>query len=122
MAGRPAAPGGAREPGGSSLRLAVRSAAEADTAPIARYIARDSPQAASRFIDSPGESVKALLQRPQIGKAHQSTHPELAGLRSWPVQHFPNFRIHYRSTEDEIVIIRVLHGARDLRELLGVPR
>jgi toxin ParE1/3/4 len=34
-------------------------------------------------------------------------------LRSWPVPGFRKYIVFYRVTEEEITIVRILHGARD---------
>jgi plasmid stabilization system protein ParE len=35
----------------------------------------------------------------------------------FPIIKFENFLIFYQSTEEEILIVRVLHGARDIAAL-----
>jgi len=38
----------------------------------------------------------------------------LSGVRSWVVPGFENYVIFYLPTQDEVQILAVLHGARDL--------
>lgn len=45
----------------------------------------------------------------------------LQGIRRWKVKGFPNFLIFYRSTDEGVEIIRILHGARDLDAIFQEP-
>jgi len=45
-------------------------------------------------------------------------NPRLTGLRSWPVSGFGAMRIYYLYNHDELRIVRVLHGKRDVNPLL----
>jgi plasmid stabilization system protein ParE len=45
-------------------------------------------------------------------------NPSLTGLRSWPIHGFPAMRIYYIHSGDELRIIRILHGKRDINPLL----
>lgn len=46
--------------------------------------------------------------------------PELAGLRKWRVREFEDVLIFYRPRPDGVSIVRVLHGAMDWWQLLGL--
>lgn len=59
-----------------------------------------------------------LQQYPEIGSPKVLLNRVLTGLRSWPVQGFPVIRIYYLVTEQTLVIVRVLHGKRDIYGLL----
>ncbi len=86
--------------------------AEADLADIWRYIARDSPQNASRLVRRIRTMCSTTLaDNPYIGRAR----PELApGLRSFPVG---NYIVFYRPIEDGVEVVRVVHGSRDIEAL-----
>jgi toxin ParE1/3/4 len=45
------------------------------------------------------------------------SRPELQDLRRWPVHDFENWLVFYRSTDDAIDVLRILHGARDFESL-----
>jgi toxin ParE1/3/4 len=82
-----------------------------DLLEIAAYIARDNPRAADALIDKIDQKLQLLAQFPGLGPER----PEFAeGLRSFPIG---NYIIFYRRIEDGIVVVRVLHGARDLRRI-----
>jgi len=85
----------------------------------ALFISGFDANAANRFIDAVEQSLLRLQEWPEIGKAWESNHPELAGVRWWPVEGFPNVLIFYRPNIDGIDLIHLLHGSRDLRNVLA---
>ena len=86
--------------------------AEEDLLEIWDYIAADNPAAADGLLDEIDAACATLAENPNAGRLRE----ELAlALRSLPVG---NYVIFYRPQADGIVLIRVLHGARDLPELL----
>lgn len=84
---------------------------ELDILEIAVYIARDSVTAADKLIDLFDEKLKSLARNPGLGPMR----PELGDdVQSFPVG---NYILFYRRIEDGIELLRVLHGARDLRRI-----
>lgn len=59
------------------------------------------------------EAFKQLGKTPQIGKLLQVSHLQLAGVRQQAIKGFRKYLIFYRFTDQEVKILRVLHGARD---------
>jgi len=55
---------------------------------------------------------------PETGTPRISSNPILSGLRSWPVKGFEDIRIYYLIQDEEIRIVRVLHGRRDIQNIL----
>lgn len=85
-----------------------RPRARSDVAEIWDYIADDSSARADAFVDSLDRKLRALAERPHMGR----TREELAdGLRSLPVGRYVIF---YRVLAEGIEVVRVVHGARDL--------
>jgi toxin ParE1/3/4 len=81
--------------------------AEADLAEIWAYIADDSEQSASRMLTA----IEAVFTRLKSLPFSSPLREQLApGLR---VTFLKNYAIYYRPYETDVVIIRVLHGARD---------
>lgn len=61
------------------------------------------------------ESTLAFLERnPGAGTPRRIRRKGLAGLRSWPVRGFERHLIFYKRSRDGIVVIRILHAARDI--------
>jgi toxin ParE1/3/4 len=64
------------------------------------------------------EAVDAVVATPNAGAPKQLENPHLAGLRTWPVQSFDEFRVYYLVRNDFLTVVRVLHGRRDIGSLL----
>ena len=91
--------------------VVIRPQALADLAEIWAYIAEDSLEHADAFADRIDRAFEALARKPKMGRGR----PELAaGVRSFPVGRHVVF---YVARSDGIEVVRVLHGARDLRPL-----
>jgi toxin ParE1/3/4 len=46
-------------------------------------------------------------------------NPALVGLRTWSIDGFDAMKIYYLVEEDELRIVRILHGRRDVERILG---
>ena len=69
---------------------------------------------ADRFIDSITDRFFLLASHPNIGRARdKDLRP---GLRSFPVGEYV---IIYRVEDDDVLILRVLRGSRDIAALFG---
>jgi len=83
------------------------SRAEIDLIEVWGYIAKDDPLAADRQLDRIDAACDMLAENPQAGPRRE----DLArGLRFYPVG---NYLIFYTVADDGIIVVRVLHGARD---------
>lgn len=91
--------------------FAVTSTAESDYLDIWLYIAQDSVANADRFFDLLQSKHAVIQSQPRIG----TPRPDFgAEVRSYPVAHYTLF---YRLQGEQIELLRVLHGARDLPRL-----
>jgi plasmid stabilization system protein ParE len=94
------------------LRLAILPKTRADLQGIAVYIAPDNPEAADRLLKAAGRTFQAIMRNPEIGSQTSfRKHGEFARER------WRDLEITWSSTiieGDEIVILRVLHGVRNL--------
>jgi toxin ParE1/3/4 len=85
--------------------------AQADLAEIWAYIAKDSEDAASRLLDKIMTTLARAEDFPMSGVARD----QLAqGLRA---MFQGNYVLYYVFTETEVILVRVLHGARDVAAL-----
>jgi len=89
-----------------------------DVIEIYRYIHARRPGAADKVLDAIEQSIKSLLDMPGTGNYWNSPDPRLDGMRVTPVRPYRNYLIFFRSVDDDIVVFRVLHGARDLPSLI----
>jgi toxin ParE1/3/4 len=79
---------------------------------------QDAEAAAERFLDAARAAIEYVFRRPRVGTPKVFREDALMGLRSWPVKGFPAVRIYYLASKDEVRIVRVLHGKRDIELLL----
>jgi plasmid stabilization system protein ParE len=102
------------------VKFFIRTAAREDILRQYRYflVEKDAAHAAERFLEAVRLAIKLLCQMPGAGAPKRLRNAKLAGLRAWPVSGFPAMRIYYFMNEDELRIVRVLHGKRDLNPLL----
>lgn len=88
------------------MRIEWRPLAEQDLKEIVSYIASDSPSAAYDMHKKIGDHVDDLARFPKIGRPGR-----VEGTRELVIPHTP-FIVAYRLSEQAVVILRVLHGAR----------
>lgn len=84
------------------MKVGLSPRAEADVIRQFRYylVGQDAPSVAMHFREAVIESI------------------EVPHLRSWPVRGFEVIRIYYQSNPGRLFIVRVLHGNRNVREIL----
>jgi len=89
------------------MNVHVTRPAQTDIDQAIAFIARDSPQAAARWLGD----LLALFGRLASGELNGTETRLLDGRRAqrWPM---PPFRIYYRRSARRTVIVRVHHGAR----------
>lgn len=93
-------------------RLSRTAQAEEDLIDIWSYIAADNARAADRLLDTLDEKSQFLADNPGLGVER----PEIAlGVRSW---HVGSYLILYRKIKDGVEIVRYVHGARRLQDLV----
>lgn len=97
---------------GVALRVDRAPQATEDEREIFLTIAEDSPSAAERFLTSVYDAENRLAEFPELGKLRVSFGP---GVRTWTVE---PYLIFYTVDADAVVILRILHGARDLDDLI----
>ena len=95
-------------------RFRFTSAASEDLREIVEYLAAEgSPETARRFVQGLTERCQSLADMPGIGRRREELSP---GLRSVPEG---GYVIFYRTAEDGVQIVRVLHGARDIERIFA---
>ena len=94
------------------LNLRLTDEAQADLAEIWAYISAEASEAtASQFLGALEVACRVLLHAPLIGAKREVF---ATGMR---VTFHGQYAIYYRPGKDEIVVVRVLHGARDVAAL-----
>jgi len=97
----------------------VQPQAARDAEGIYAYIAKDNVDAARRFNIAVADTLITLRDKPHPGIAFRPRSGRLTELRWNRVRGFKNYLIFYRSEAGRIVVVRILHGARDIEGMLG---
>jgi toxin ParE1/3/4 len=101
-------------------RVRQRRRARQDVLELVTRIAVDNPKAAAAFYAAYERVVTTtLVEMPDIGWRYRSTETALQEVRAVSVGRFRNYLLFYRRRDDEVEVLRVLHGARDLRSILS---
>jgi toxin ParE1/3/4 len=95
-------------------RVHITPRARRDIREIARYISRDNPAAADRLADRFDEVGDALGANPKLGRIRTDLGRD---VRSIPEG---RYLLIYREHPDRVDVLRVVHGARDLRRIWRV--
>ena len=100
-------------------RLDVRPEAIADVQQAAAYIARGSMDHAMRLFDAVDATYVQIRRTPEAWpKIPDLGEGKLAGLRHRSVIGFQNYQVVYKVQGNGIIILRVLHAARDIAAIL----
>jgi antitoxin ParD1/3/4/toxin ParE1/3/4 len=91
----------------------LSTGAELDLNEIWEYIARDSIDAADRWIGKLFDAFEALAQNPGMG--HQRKDLTAYPILFWPVG---DYLILYRAQDKRIEIVAITQGARDIPSFL----
>ena len=91
---------------------------ERDILDLAGWIARDSREAAYRFLNTVEQSIMSLRNMPGKGSPKELRSQRLANVRSWAVRGFPNHLILYELRSKDVYVLAVVHGARRYSGLL----
>ena len=83
-----------------------------DLEEIVTYLAARNPAAAARLLDDVTERLKGLAAMPLSGRKREELS---SSLRSVPVG---GYVIFYQPVEEGVIVVRILHGARDIARLL----
>lgn len=99
-------------------RLALSDAAVTDILEQAEWYQHQSGyRLAKRWDDAVTFTLLRILQNPQSGPCCSFKSEELQDIRRIPVAGFRKHLVFYRFYEQELLIVRIVHGARDLESL-----
>jgi toxin ParE1/3/4 len=87
-----------------------------DVRSLRDYIARDSEVYAERFAQRIIEAAEKAGAFPRMGR--KVTEADQENIREIV---FGNYRIIYRAEESRVLILMVIHGARDLSQITPKP-
>ena len=99
------------------MRVVITAAAKADLLAIRRYIEADNPNRAVSFVEELLDRCLALADTPRA-------YPLVPRYERYGIRRcvHGNYLIFYRLQPEQIEVIHVLQGARDIEALLfGAP-
>jgi len=98
-------------------RVVLRLEVAADLLDIHTYIAVDKPSSADRFVAAVRDAFALLARFPGIGSP-KHLPGRWRDVRSYATPGFPSYLIFCRPTREAIVVVGVIHAARDIRKIL----
>ena len=101
--------------------LVIRRLARDDVLDHAARIAQDKLEPALRFTYATDDAFVFLSENPLAGARFDPPVENAPDLRFWPVTHFRTYLVIYRPLTDGAEILRVMHGARNLRKAIFQP-
>lgn len=87
--------------------------AQQDLEEIFAYIAGDNPDSAERVRQAILNTADLLAEHPELGRRIRAAAPRHAQIRWSIVPKFRNYLVFYQPYRKTIVVVRVLHAARD---------
>jgi toxin ParE1/3/4 len=86
--------------------------AEIDLETILEELQKNNPSAAERYATAFYEKGRMLAQFPELGRLRPEIAPDLRSTLVHP------YVLFYRIAGEEIHVLRILHGRRDLRRIM----
>lgn len=82
------------------------------------FFGTEDLDAGLRFLNAIEESFSHISSFPSSAPIKELGIGVMQRFRMFPVKGFRNFLIFYRESNDSVEVVRVLHGARDIRPLV----
>ena len=99
-------------------KLTLSEAAAADILDQADWYEQQSGLTlAKRWEGAATSAILRILDHPRSGAVSKFSHAELANVRRVSIVGFPKHLIFYQLRPAEILVLRIVHGARDLEHL-----
>jgi toxin ParE1/3/4 len=84
---------------------------------IVDYIAQDNAVAAEAVRQDLLDTAEEIGGQPGMGIRPRFSAPRFLGIRFLPSGRYPTYLLFYRELSDQVEVLRILHGARDLPSL-----
>lgn len=82
------------------------------------YLDQGGEMLAGRWVQAVETALRHVAARPGTGSSRHAAWVCIDALRAWPVRKFP-YLVFYIEDASAVSVIRVLHGQRDLPQMLG---
>ncbi len=100
------------------LPIITSPKARKDIKAFFHHISKDDLTIAYRLLDRVKNTHELICNSPKMGQNFKTTNPKLLGMRWFPVKDFPKHLIFYIESSTQITIVRVLHKAQDISNIL----
>ena len=94
------------------MKYRISRAADKDIERICDHIANDNPDAADRLDGKIHRAIQLLAKFPGMGHTRSDVKDKRYLFRA-----IGKYVVAYRVEKKEVVVVRVVHGARDFRQL-----
>jgi toxin ParE1/3/4 len=88
-----------------------------DLEEIVENISQDNCVAAEAVRRDILDTAESLADEPGLGIRPRFSAPRFASIRYLPCEQYPNYLLFYRELGEEIEVLRIIHGARNLPAL-----
>jgi toxin ParE1/3/4 len=102
-----------------SYIVVQRQSARRDILGIIDRISDDNPAAAAAVYEAYEYSLELLKTTPAMGRLYRSDDPRLAHIRVLSIHRYHNYLIFYRHIGEQVEVLHIWHGARDIAVLLS---
>ena len=102
-----------------SYTVVQRQSARHDILAIIDRISDDNPAAAAAVYEAYEYSLELLKTTPEMGRLYRTDDPRLANIRVLSIHRYHNYLIFYRHIGEEVDVLHIWHGARDIAALLS---
>jgi len=103
-----------------SLPIMPTVEAKEDIIELIRYFDERDASLGERFLGHLYETYEMIVNMPELGELQHFRNPTMKNTRIRRIKKFSNYLIFYRIETNRIVILRVLHGARDYMNLFDL--
>lgn len=88
---------------------------DADVELISGYLDElAGPEVSDRSLDNITKILTHIAAFPSSSSLHHSQTANIDNLRMFPVSRYPDYLLFYIDAPEEVVLVRLLHGMRDL--------
>lgn len=102
------------------VNIAFSDAAVADVIEQADWFeAQEGAALSHRWERAVTRTVLNIAGHPHAGVRCAFKSPELTDVRRVPIARFPRYLVFYQVHDGEVLILRIVHGARDLESLFS---
>ncbi len=102
------------------FQIIINDEAHLDLIDIAYFISsRSDPDTAERVVKHILGTYTKLSENPGLGVIRDFGRPHLRAMRMIPVSDCPNYLVFFKVEDDQLQVIRVLHGARNIERLIS---